>query len=355
MRRRVASIGIALALLTWGLVGAAGPAAAAKPLRFFEHYVTFVCDNPGVTTSDGTVIASAMDHDEFGADASVLWWVPPDTIESTEGDATYRSSSLITDQVVTRTGYHFDADLKMEDRDFNPAGNAVISVDLIDTGVVERSTPSRSRFGNRTIRDNSFVKLFRVAGTLTINITGRPSVTFNLTNCGGPDGAPPDRAGFDVTADVRQSNPNQFVLNHSGVLVLCDVVTDDYAMNLGASADKTGTGGEATLFLPNGGMGGGTRSGIVLDATSFTGSIPVSDFDTGDPLGDAVIDVRLTRGRHTVIRTTQGSVHSKMIGYILDPSGTITFPTSPETVVDMSSCFAFDGREQQKEHAPKKK
>jgi hypothetical protein len=34
----------------------------------------------------------------------------------------------------------------------------------------------------------------------------------------------------------------------------------------------------------------------------------------------------------------------------LIPSGTISFPDG--TVVDMSPCFAFDGREQQKEHRP---
>jgi hypothetical protein len=297
-------------------------------------------------------LVGAEDSTEFGRDGSLLWWVPPDTIENTGGDATFRSSALIEDQIVTRTGYHFDLDLKMEDRNFNPVGNAVVSVDLIPTGE-ETSPEGKSRLGNRTITDNSMVKFFTVSGTATLHVAGHDPTVFDITNCGGPDGAPPEHAGFDTTVDVTVTDPSQFVLNKSGVLVFCDVQTESYSMNLAASSEKTSTGGFASLSNADGGLGGETQTGLTLTSDVFSGSIPLTDFSTGEPAGDAVIDVTFSQGDHSVVRTTQGSVRDRMIGYILIPTGTITFPTVPPTVVDLSGCFAFDGREQQKEHRPR--
>src|SRR5436190_15331958 len=129
MRRRSAIV-VVWSLMFAGLVSAAGPASANRPTRFFENNVHFVCDLPGVTTPDGIIIVSVEDSSEFGRDASVLWWVPPETPETT-GDSTFRSSSLIEDQTVVRNGYHFDVDVKMEDRDFTPVGNAIMNIDLI--------------------------------------------------------------------------------------------------------------------------------------------------------------------------------------------------------------------------------
>lgn len=352
MKLRLAVVVAVFSLIAVDLLGTAGPAGANRPISYFENNVHFVCDLPGVTTSEGTIIVSAADSTEFGRDASVLWWVPPETPASSP-DSTFRSSSLIEDQTVVRNGYHFDVDVKMEDRDFNPVGNAIMSIDLIPSGVVEYASPTKSSFGNRRTKDNSFVKFFSVSGTVTFHVIGHDPTVFNVTDCTGPDGNPPDRAGFDSTIDVTTTDPSQFVLNKSGVLFLCDVETETYVLNVAASAEKTNTGGELQFFTSDSAMGGSTDSGLTLTNSEFSGTISLNDFDTGDPVGTAIIDVTFTQGEHTVVRRTDGSVRDRMIGYLLEPAGTITIPTSPPTVVDVSSCFAFDGREQLKEHRPR--
>lgn len=341
MRRRVASFIAVSTLTAAGLAVSASPAAANRPTRVFENTVTFVCES-GVTNEFGTAQVTAEDHSEFGSSGSILYWVAPDSPDT--GEATFRSSSLITDQQVTRTGYHFDGVLLMEDQDFNPVGNATFSVDLIPTGRVDEATPARSRFGNRTIHDRSSVKFFSVVGTVTMH----DGTVFDLTGCGGPDGSGPDTAGFDTTIDVRVTDPSQFVISFSGVLVLCDVVTPGHALNLGASSEN---GPQTELqFTDESGTLFGFSDEITLTAEEFSGTVPLSHED-GEPAGDAVIDVTFTRGDHIVVRTENGSIRSRQIGYLLEPAGSITFPTG--TVVDLSSCFAFDGTEQQKEHRPR--
>ena len=129
---------------------------------------------------------------------------------------------------------------------------------------------------------------------------------------------------------MRTTDPSQFVLSRSGILVLCDITTETYAVSLG----------------------GETGSGLALTNETLSGRIAVEDVETGEPLGDAVVDVTFTRGKHVEIRTQEGPIRVTRVGFLLTPTGTITLPTSPATVVDMSSCFAFDGREQQKEHRP---
>ncbi|MFY9588353.1 MAG: hypothetical protein WAT66_12945 [Actinomycetota bacterium] len=324
----------------------AAPASANKPTQIFERSVHFVCSD--VRTPDGIVQIAADDFSEFDTpDASINYWVPPETPENAP-DSTYRSSSLIEDQQVTRDGLHFEGTVVMEDRDFNPVGNATFSVDLIPTSDVE-SVGEKSKFGNRNIHDKSTVQFFSVSGSVTLH----DGKTFDLTNCIGPDGADPEKAAADFITDIRVTDPSQFVLNKSGILVLCDVVTDSYAMSFGASSESTGTSGQAQFFSDAQSIGGGTDSGLTLTNEVLSGAIPIEDFDTGESLGDAIVDVTFTRGQHAEIRTTQGSIRDTMVGFLLNPTGTITFPTDPATAVDMSSCFAFDGREQQKEHRPR--
>ena len=340
MRRATLTTVVCLLVLTSILV-TAGPAAANKPAQIYTRSVHFVCSD--VRTSDGVVQVSAELFSEFDeADASINYWVPPETPENSQ-DSTYRSSSFIGDQHVTLTGYHFDGTVLMEDRDFNPIGSATFSVDLIPTTGVEE-TGGRSKNGNRNIHDNSTVQFFSVAGSLTT----QDGKIFNLTDCVGPDGAPPDRAGAEFIEDVRITDPSQFTISFVGTLVLCDLSTPDYALNLGASNEQ---GGRTDLaFEDANGLVFGSSDTITLTPTEFSGMVPLNN-DNGDPAGDAVIDVSFTRGHHTVVRTQEGGIRSNREGFLLVPSGTITFPD--ETVVDMSSCFAFDGREQQKEHRPK--
>ena len=344
MVRRLSFVVCLLALA--GIIVTAGPASANKPTQFFSRSIGFVCSD--VRTSDGVVRISAEEFTpEFDEpEASVEFWVPPETPENADL-ATYRSSSVITDQHVTRDGNHFEGTLLMEDRDFNPVGNASFTVDLIPTSDVQ-DVGGKSKEGNRNIHDKSTIQFFSVSGSVTLH----DGTVFDLTDCIGPEGAPSDRAGHDTTIDIRKTDPSQFVLNRSGILVLCDVSTESYTMNLSASAEKTSTGGEAFLFTAERTIGGDTSSGLSLSNAAFTGTIPVSDFDSGESLGDAIIDATFTRGDHTAVRVTNGSIRETMVGFVLHPTGTITFPTEPATVVDMSSCFAFDGRRQEKEHRP---
>jgi hypothetical protein len=339
--RLLAAVLSVAALVTplWSAV----PASANKPTQIFSRSFHFVCSD--VRTSDGVVQITVDDFSEFSTpDGSISYWVPPETPENAP-QSTYRSSSLIEDQHITRTGNHFEGTLGMEDRDFTPVGTASFSVDLIPTADVE-NTGEKSKFGNRNIHDKSTVQFFKVSGSVTMH----DGKTFDLTDCIGPDGAPSDVAGADFITDVRITDPSQFVLNRSGILVLCDITTETYAMNLGASAEEESTGGQATLFTAERAIGGETSDGLTLTSESFTGTIPIVDFDSGEELGDAVVDVAFTRGAHTTIKVTEGSIRTTRVGFSLIPAGTISFPTG--TVVDLSSCFAFDGREQQKEHRP---
>jgi hypothetical protein len=350
MIRRSIVVTVVCALALVGLYSGAGPAFGNKPSQIYENNVHFACDQPGVTTEHGTVLVFVEDSSEFGASGSILWWVPPETIENTGGDATYRSSSLIEDQQVTRTGYHFEAVLAMEDRDFNPLGDATISVDLIPTGRVDYASPEKDRFGNRFIRDNSVVKFFSVAGTVTMF----DGTVFNITNCGGPDGSGPDTAGFDTTTDIRISDPSQFVLKQGGedgVLVLCDITTETHSFNLGASTGEAGS--DASIFFtPAVGPALFGQGPVTLSTASFEGSIALQD-ENGEPAGDAVIDATFTRRDRTAVRQTVNGVRDKMVGWLLETTGTVTLPTAPATVIDLSSCFVFNGTETVKEHRPK--
>jgi hypothetical protein len=170
---------------------------------------------------------------------------------------------------------------------------------------------------------------------------------FDLTDCIGPDGAPSDRAGADFITDISITDPSQFTIKFVGVLVLCDIVTPDYALNLGASNEQ---GPRTELFFENEkGVLFGFSDAITLTNTEMSGTVPLTDGDD-NPAGDAVLDVSFTRGDHIVVRTQEGSIRSNRQGFRLIPEGTISFPDG--TVVDLSSCFAFDGMEQQKEHRP---
>src|SRR5688572_19367748 len=106
MIRRISLVIACLMALTAVLV-TAGPAAANKPVQVvFSRSIGFVCSD--VRTSDGAV---RIEVEEFTPEfdepnASIGYWVPPETPETDE--ATYRSSSLITDQNVTRDGNHFE-------------------------------------------------------------------------------------------------------------------------------------------------------------------------------------------------------------------------------------------------------
>jgi hypothetical protein len=173
---------------------------------------------------------------------------------------------------------------------------------------------------------------------------------FDLTNCGGPDGSPPENAGFDTTIDVRISDPSQFVISFAGVLVTCDLVTPDYFVNIGASNEN---GPQTSAFYQDATRAWfGSADAFTLTPDEFSATIPMFDDATLEPVGDAVVDVAFARGEHVELRTESDGIRATQIGNILIPTGTITIPTEPATVVDMSSCFAFDGREQQKEHRP---
>jgi hypothetical protein len=331
MLRRSSFI-VAAALLVVALVS--GPASAGKPIKIFEHRIGFVCEDPWLSNEDGIAITAASVSSESGPEAIVLYWAPPETPETAE--ATLRSTTDVPE--VTVTGYHLDAVVPMEDQDFTPVGDAIISADLVAVGEPELGA-GKSKQGNRTIRDNSVNQPLVVeSGTLTLP----NGVVFDLTGC----------QGSDLTIDIRISNPNQFVITSTGILVLCDIATDDYVVNLGASAEGSNVGGEVFYTDATQTIGGFSEN-LVLTSDVFSGTFDLINFETEEPAGQAVVDATFTQGDHIVLKTSEGSIHSKMIGNLLDVTGTLTIPTDPTTVVDLSSCFAFDGKEQIKEHAPK--
>ncbi len=333
MFRRAPAFVALIALAVLALSAAAGPASAAKPISIFEHRVGFVCEEPWLSNEDGIAIVQALVSSESGPEGLVLYWAPPETPETTE--ATVRSTTDVPQ--VTITDYHVDAVIPMEDQDFTPVGDAIISADLIAVGEPELGA-GKSREGNRTVRDNSLNQPLVVeSGSLTLP----NGVVFDLTGC----------QGSDLTIDIRISNPDQFVISHSGILVLCDIATEDYVLNLGASTDGSSTGGEVFYADATRSLGGSSED-LVLTSDVFSGTFDLINFDTEEAAGQAVLEATFTRGEHVVLRTTGEGPQSKMIGYLLDVAGTITIPPDPATVVDLSPCFAFDGREQIKEHRP---
>ncbi|MGH2794839.1 MAG: hypothetical protein ACRDKG_11095 [Actinomycetota bacterium] len=331
--RRFSSIAAVVALAVVGFGAIAQPASAGKPIKIFEHRVGFVCEEPWLSNEDGVAITAASVSSESGPEAIVLYWAPPETPETAE--ATLRSTTDVPE--VTVDGLHLDAVVPMEDQDFNPVGDAIISADLVPVGEPELGA-GKTREGNRTIRDNTVNQPLVVeSGTLTLP----NGVVFDLAGC----------PGSDLTIDIRISNPSQFVITHSGILVLCDIATDDYVVNLGASTDGANVGGEVFYADANQALGGFSED-LTLTSEVFSGAFDLINFETEEPAGTAVLDATLTQGEHVVLKTTGDGPQSKMIGYLLEVTGTLTIPTDPATVVDLSSCFAFDGKEQIKEHRP---
>lgn len=332
---RRTTLAVISALVTTTLFsGLAGPAQAAKPIKIFEHRFGFVCDEPPLTNDTGTVIVAANTSSVEDPSAIVLYWVAPNSPET--GEATFRSTADVPQ--VTVTGNHLDAVIPMEDQNFTPIGNAVISADLVSNGEPELGV-GKSKEGNRTIKDNTVNQPLVVeSGTLTLP----DGTVFDLTGC----------PGADLTIDITITNPNQFVISHSGVLVLCDIASEDYVLNLGASAEDQGAAGAEVFFSDGEQSLGGFAEELTLNEEIFTATFPIIDFETEEFLGNAVLDATFTQGDHIALKSTEGSIHSKMIGYLLDVMGTITIPTDPQTIVDLSTCFAFAGTEQIKEHAP---
>lgn len=334
MNRRVSYV-VALIALTVAAVGLLSqPVGAAKPLTFFEHRVGFACEEPWLSTGDGIAIVQAALSSESGPEGVVLFWAPPETPETAE--ATLRSTTDVPE--VTVTDHHLDAVIPLEDQGFTPVGNAIISADLVPSGEPELG-PGKSRHGNRTIRDNSVSQPLVVeSGTLTLP----DGTVFDLAGC----------PGSDLTIDIRSSNPDQFVIEaFEGILVVCDIAGDDYFLNLAASAEDNGTGGELFFSSPAGTIGG-FAEGFTLTNQEFQATFPLIDFETEEPAGDAIVDVTFGDRRHVTLRTENSEgVRSKLVGWLLEPTGTITLPTEP-TTIDLSSCFAFEGSQQDIQHRP---
>lgn len=333
MIRRTAYVAALIALGLTLFATIAQPAAAGKPFTIFDHRIGFGCEDPWLSNEGGIAIAAAALGSESGPEAIVLYWAPPETPETAE--ATLRSTTDVPQ--VTVTGYHIEAVVPMEDQNFTPVGNAIISADLVAVGEPELGA-GKSRQGNRTIRDNSVNQPLVVeSGTLTLP----NGVVFDLTGC----------PGSDLTIDIRISNPSQFVITHSGILVLCDIATEDYVVNLGASAEEGNVGGE--LFYSDATQTiGGFSEDLVLTSEELSGTFDLINFETEEPAGTAVLDATLTQGDHVTLKSSNGTQQSKMVGNLLNVDGTVTIPTDPATVVDLSSCFAFEGKEQIKEHRP---
>ena len=325
----------------------ATPAMANKPTQISSRDIGFVCND--VRTDDGAIFMSVDDFSEFDRpDGSILYWVPPETPENTP-DATYRSSSLITDQNITRSGYHFEGTLGMEDRDFNPVGTASFSVDMIATGGAE-PVGEKSKFGNRNIHDKSTLQFFKIVGSVTLH----DGTTFDLTDCIGPDGAPFDRAGRDFITDIRTTDPSQFVIEErDGILVLCDLAGDDFVGALRASAEESGGSGGDLEFTSAGRSLRGDASDVTLTPDVFKATIPLIDLDTEESAGDAVVDATLTRAQRVALRFDRDGQRVKQLGWLLNVSGTLTAPTEPATVIDLSGCLAFDGSLRVTEHRPR--
>ena len=335
MNRRSCASVVVLVLALVALSALAGPATAAKPIRIFEHRFGFACEEPWLSNEDGIAIAGAAVSSESGPEGIVLYWAPPETPET--ADATLRSTTDVP--LVTVTGNHIDAVIPMEDQEFTPVGNVVISADLVEAGEPEQGA-GKTREGNRTFRDNSVSQPLVVeSGTLTLP----NGVVFDLTGC----------AGSDLTIDIRISNPDQFVIRaFEGILVVCDVAGEDYVLNLAASAEEFGTGGEVT-FSNAAGTLRGFAEGFTLTPSEFSATFPLLDAETEQPAGDAVVDVTFGERRHATLRFENSEgVRSKLVGWLMEPTGTITIPTDPATVIDLASCFAFEGYQQDIQHRP---
>lgn len=303
-----------------------GGASAARPVRINEHIIVMSCFEPLVTGPYGTLGTDAVISDVYGPSATVFYWAEgadPETDEPT-------LVSTVDVPVVTGDASHIDATIPVEDSNRQPAGDAILDVDLAPVGDLE--TNETVRWGNRLIKDDGWLqRLVVTSGTLTLP----DGAVFDLTGC----------AGGERVVDVFITNPDSFVQSFSGILVLCDISTENYAFELGASAEEAETGARA-FFSSDGLFLEGHHSDLTLTEDAFTGTIEMNDGDTGEPVGDAVVNVSFAQGDRTVIRRSEGLRRSTMTGRLLEPSGTITIPTDPATVIDLSSCFAIDGREQ---------
>src|SRR5439155_11864821 len=136
-----------------------------------------------------------------------------------------------------------------------------------------------------------------VSGTLTLP----DDASFDLSRC----------VGFDLTIDVFITNPDAFVQSFRGVLVLCDISTEDYVFNLGASSDQRGQGAEVFFADANGPLGG-HDSNFTLTNERFTATIGLEAIETSTPAGDAIIDASFTRAARTSVTTDDSGPRSKV-------------------------------------------
>jgi len=333
MKRRLGTVtALVVALIVGSTLFIAPGAQGAAPTRFSDTQVSLFCDD--MQNASGLVQGlGASSSEAFGDFASLAFF---QSGTSPETDPPTLSASFETPADVTGDDDSLAAQIPLVDAAGEPAGTATLNASLVPDG--DPITIEGFRDGNRWIRQSGTDQHVIASGTLDLPDVGR----FEFDGC----------SGDILHIDVFESNPDTFVATFSGLIVECDLETEDGFVSLFAINDSQGSFIDVTFFPASGGLLSGGLPDATVTTQQLSGTIPLSfESEGGGDAGEAVIDAVLTAGQRVNFSTRSSSSKLKVIGRLYNVAGSLTFSHGGERF-DLSGCVAIDRRDQNTSHNP---
>jgi len=339
MRRNVEILLFTVAIVAGLVVVPAGKGFAGKPIRSAEHSLEANCF--GLTSGTDSVAFDIVTSTSIGSSGYLLYWGPglnPDVDNPTLQSSDQGPEPL----TITRNGLTIDATLPLVDIDFNPTGQTATISGMSFTAEGDPFPFDSFRDGNRTVKVNGTLQpLTAISGTLQMP----GGLTFDLSGCGG--------VASDFTS--FETDPLTYVLSSRfGLTLDCDITNAYGSLGVFALADQ-----QKDVFIffvnffPTAGsaqFGDGAPEGaIALTDRLVSGSVSMSDADTGEPAGTATFDGTMYDRQRLDLSENTDTGRDMVIGNSYKIRGTATMSPGGE-VFDLSSCQVLDRRGQHIEH-----
>jgi hypothetical protein len=310
-----------------------GSAVASPPIRSTETITGFECRDL-VVTDDGALAAFAVVTDQGFTEGGIAYWTeapPPGTeVEPTlsggTGSVVLDGLTLSADEVPLFAGF--------EGEEIVGAGS--IEATLTLTGETESFGDQGPHF-----KVEGMTQLATVSGSVTLEAGGilAEPITFNLESC----------VGFITEQTIFEVQPTTFQDFHDEARLRCDMSSETAIAGLNAfvfTFDDEFAFGSLGLFVePNdplepvlvGGVEGPALTVAGIDAT-----FPVSDAETGDVAGEAVVSATFEVTDVLLGTRVAQDYVQKMIVTLATVSGSLVVTTTADITYefDLADCTA---------------
>src|SRR3954454_23689517 len=301
-------------------------ASAAAASRYSDHSVEASCDG-SVEGGYASVFVATSTH--FGDGANVDVWLDPAV--PFEDQQSMSGSGGTVDRVEDSTEFTLTSTVDVFDPDGTQLGAAVATATMTRLGEPEIIGPELGKSNQQSMTTGTRQEL---AGSATLDL---PGLAMSEIVC----------SGMVTDVDVFQTNPHAFVSSDQGVTMDCFWQSDDTIASFFATNGAFGFFADAGLSKPDVDISGSSDSGS-LTATSLAATIPLIDFNTGDPRA-AIASATFTHigNPYTSALIVQGG-RTKSTQQALAAHGTLAFDTGNSFEMDAAHCRAnsFDTHSQ---------